>query len=102
MPVARAAPELMWSAEARYSLAALSKWERGLFHSVRLPQRLGAKQSVVDAMQALDHARRQQLVVMNFQQVINDEPDRLFRGHPCLIVKPCKIQIGRASCRERV
>ena len=48
-------------------LAALSKWKRGLFCRVCLAHRFGSKQSVVDAMQALDHGRRQQLVVMDFQ-----------------------------------
>src|ERR1035441_2724227 len=48
-------------------LAALSKWKRGLFCRVCLAHRLRSKQSVVNAMQALDHGRRQQLVVMDFQ-----------------------------------
>ena len=55
---------------------------------VRLAERLGAKQSLIDAMQPLRHPRTQQFVVVDLAQVIRNEPDRLVTGHPLQVIEP--------------
>src|SRR5271167_5040564 len=46
-------------------------------------------------MQALVHALGQQLVVMNLNQVVRDEPDWFLGCHPLLIVKARQVHRTR-------
>src|SRR6266851_1629875 len=49
------------------------------------------KQSLIYAMESLGHARPQQLVVEDLEQVVHDEPDGFFRGHPLQMIEAGKI-----------
>src|SRR6266481_3161660 len=51
---------------------------------VSFAQQLPLKQALVHAVQAFSHSWSDQRVVLDIEQVINDEPDRLVGGHPVL------------------
>jgi hypothetical protein len=49
------------------------------------------KRSVIEPVQSFLHARTQQLVVLDGEQVLGDEPQGLFRGHPFQAVESRQI-----------
>src|SRR5271166_2423772 len=67
---------------------------------VGLPQGFCTKRSFIHPVKALCHVRRQQLVMVDFQQVINDEPDWFFGGHPLPIVEARKVYRTRKGPQQ--
>ena len=50
-------------------------------------------------MQSLAHTRPQQFVMMDFEEVVHDEPDRLFRGHPLQMIEAGQVY-GPGKCTQ--
>src|ERR1700758_2912198 len=79
------------SPPAPLSMTILMKMNRALFGLVRFAQTLRLKQALVDAVQALFLGLRDQRVVLDIEQVIDDEPNRLVGRHPVLRVEALQI-----------
>src|ERR1700747_3280006 len=50
-------------------------------------------------MQSLGHGWREQFVVMDLKQIVHDEPDGFFRGHPLLAIETGKVYRTRKSAQ---
>jgi hypothetical protein len=60
-----------------------------------LSQALSLKEPLVDAVQPLLLCFREQRIVLDIEQVIDDEPDRLRSGHPVLGIEPFQVHGNR-------
>src|SRR5690242_3020883 len=67
-----------------------------------MPYQAGVKRALVQPGQALGHSRLQQAVMVNFEQIEGNEPDRLVGGHPVEVVEAGQANGARKSTQGKL